>query len=234
MPSATAQARQPSRRARRPNRPALCNRAGRYGSRAQLARPHRPGLRFRLAGPMKRFSQSPGGRPGGSWRNGFVVHCSLLLHRYHGFCCDCVYSRLCVIYRCVCAVVLTCVAQRNPAIAVEEWNPNSHTQTLRSLPCSTRRVELRCPLPLSVVLHLTSYFFNWPVRMWPICRPEGAVGTYSPRCRGEWPYNIPWPLCSLLWGRIGQAELQAQTHQKSVSWNGVPEVGLAHDPGPGN
>ena len=44
---------------------------------------------------------------GGSWRNGFVIHCSVLLHLYHGFCGDCVYSRLCVIYRCVCAVVLT-------------------------------------------------------------------------------------------------------------------------------
>jgi hypothetical protein len=50
---------------------------------------------------------------------------------------------------------------------------------------------------LAVVLHLTPYFYNWPVRIWPICSPEGAVGTYSPWCRGQWPYNIPWPLCSL-------------------------------------
>jgi hypothetical protein len=35
-------------------------------------------------------------------------------------------------------------------------------------------------------------------------------------------------------GNNDQAELQAQTHQKSVSWN-VPEVGLArHDPRRGN
>jgi hypothetical protein len=34
-------------------------------------------------------------------------------------------------------------------------------------------------------------------------------------------------------GRFGHTEFQAQTHQKSVSWN-VPEVGLAHDPRPGN
>jgi hypothetical protein len=40
-------------------------------------------------------------------------------------------------------------------------------------------------------------------------------------------------LSPLSGGRIGHTELQAQTHQKSVSWN-VPEVGLAHDPGPGN
>jgi hypothetical protein len=32
---------------------------------------------------------------------------------------------------------------------------------------------------------------------------------------------------------IGHTELQAQTHQKSVSWD-VPEAGLAHDPRPGN
>jgi hypothetical protein len=49
-------------------------------------------------------------------------------------------------------------------------------------------------------IHLTPYFYNWPVRMWPICRPEGDVGAYSARCRGEWSYNIPWPLCSLWWG----------------------------------
>jgi hypothetical protein len=34
-------------------------------------------------------------------------------------------------------------------------------------------------------------------------------------------------------GGIGHTELQAQTHQKSVSWN-VPEAGLAHDPRRGN
>jgi hypothetical protein len=52
----------------------------------------------------------------------------------------------------------------------------------------------------SVLPHLTPYFYKQPVRIWPICRPEGAVGTYSPRCRGQWSYNILWPLCSLWWG----------------------------------
>jgi hypothetical protein len=53
----------------------------------------------------------------------------------------------------------------------------------------------------AVVDYLTSYFYNRPVRIWPICRREGAVGTYSPRCRGQWSYNIPWPLaCTLWWG----------------------------------
>jgi hypothetical protein len=56
---------------------------------------------------------------------------------------------------------------------------------------------------LTVLPHLTSYFYNWPVRIWPICRSEGAMGTYSPRFRGQsvaMPYHIPWPLCSLWWG----------------------------------
>jgi hypothetical protein len=54
---------------------------------------------------------------------------------------------------------------------------------------------------MGVVPHLTPYFYNWPVRIWPICRPKGAVGTYSPRFRGQWSYHIPaWPLCSLWWG----------------------------------
>jgi hypothetical protein len=57
-----------------------------------------------------------------------------------------------------------------------------------------------CECATAVLLHLTSYFYNWPVRIWPICRPEGAVGTHSPWCRSQWPYNIPWPLCSLWWG----------------------------------
>jgi hypothetical protein len=53
----------------------------------------------------------------------------------------------------------------------------------------------------TVLPHLTPYFLNWPVRIWPICRSEGAMGTYSPRFRGQWPYHIrPWPLCSLWWG----------------------------------
>ena len=62
-----------------------------------------------------------------------------------------------------------------------------------------RTEDLLISLRLVAVLHLTPYFYNWPVRMWPICRPEGAVGTYSPWCRGHWPYNIPWPLCSRWW-----------------------------------
>jgi hypothetical protein len=93
-----------------------------------------------------------------------------------------------------------------------------------------------------VVLHLTPYFYNWPVRIWPICRPEGDVGTYSPWCRGQWSYNIPSMaavqslVCVCVGGGgVGQTELQlqAQTHRKSMSWN-VPEVGLAHDPRRGN
>jgi hypothetical protein len=72
----------------------------------------------------------------------------------------------------------------------------------------------------AVVLRLASYFYNWPVRTWPICRPEGAVGGHAhPGVFGG--------------GGIGQAELQAQTHQKSVSWD-VPEAGRAHDPRRGN
>jgi hypothetical protein len=85
-----------------------------------------------------------------------------------------------------------------------------------------------------VVHHLTAYFYNWPVRMWPICRPA----------RGMWGHTHPGVVVSghtishgrcavFCWGKTDQAELQAQTHQKSVSWN-VPEVGLAHDPRPGN
>jgi hypothetical protein len=92
-----------------------------------------------------------------------------------------------------------------------------------------------------VVRHLTPYFVNWPVpvRIWCMCRPGGAVGTYSPRCRGQWSYNIPcWPLCRqwLLfgWGRFGQAELQArQPHPNrclgcACSWarRTIHEVGI--------
>jgi hypothetical protein len=85
---------------------------------------------------------------GGSWRNGFVIHCSVLLHLYHGFCGDCVYSRLCVIYRCFCAVVLTWhietrLSQPKSGIRIRI---RKHSDLL-SLPCSTRRVDLLC-LPL--------------------------------------------------------------------------------------
>jgi hypothetical protein len=55
--------------------------------------------------------------------------------------------------------------------------------------------------------------------MWPVCRrPEGAVGTYSPWCRGHWPYNIAWPLCSLWWGdNWPHGAPGTDPHQKSVS-----------------
>jgi hypothetical protein len=43
-------------------------------------------------------------------------------HRYHGFCCDCVYSQLCVIYSQVRLRCCTHVARRNPAIEVVEWD----------------------------------------------------------------------------------------------------------------
>jgi hypothetical protein len=33
-----------------------------------------------------------------------------------------------------------------------------------------------CAPPLPVVLHLTPYFYNWPVRIWRICRPDGGCG----------------------------------------------------------
>jgi hypothetical protein len=85
-----------------------------------------------------------------------------------------------------------------------------------------------------VVLHPTSYFYNWPVRIWPICRPEGAVGTHSPWCRSQWSYNIPWPLCSLWWGdnwphgapgtgtdppKIGALECaSSRTSARSTTW----------------
>jgi hypothetical protein len=95
------------------------------------------------------------------------------------------------------------------------------TEAARRMP-----LQAKCGLGARPVLsHLASYFYNWPVpvRIWPICRPEGAGGTYSPRCRGQWPYAIPWPLCSLCrslaggGGGIDQAELQAQTHPKPAA-----------------
>jgi hypothetical protein len=57
----------------------------------------------------------------------------------------------------------------------------------------TETTELGQP----VVPHLTSYFYNWPVRIWPICRPEGAVGTYSPWCRGHWSLAIQYPIVAV-------------------------------------
>jgi hypothetical protein len=81
------------------------------------------------------------------------------------------------------------------------------------------------------------YFFKWPVRICCICHPEGGVGTYSPRGRGQWPFNIPWPLCSL-WALVGGGRL---AHVPCGAPNTGPpksvigmclELGLAHDPGP--
>jgi hypothetical protein len=88
--------------------------------------------------------------------------------------------------------------------------------------------------PFTAVLHLTSYFYNWPVRIWPICRPEGAVGKYSPRCRGQWPYNIPWPLCSLWWGENWPHGAPGTDPPKIGVLECATEVGLAHDPRRGN
>jgi hypothetical protein len=48
----------------------------------------------------------------------------------------------------------------------------------------------------AVVLHLMSSFYNWPVRIWHICRPEGAVGTYSPRLV-SWPVAIEYPMAAV-------------------------------------
>jgi hypothetical protein len=87
-----------------------------------------------------------------------------------------------------------------------------------------------------VVLHLTPYFYNWPVRIWPICRPEGDVGTCI-LTLVPWSMAIQYPMAavqSLVGGELTtRSSRHRPTHQKSVSWN-VPEVGLAHDPRRGN
>ena len=71
----------------------------------------------------------------------------------------------------------------------------------------------------------------------PVCTPVFAGDTRR-FCRPELFQLIPHPMAAVQsffgGGRIGQAELQAQTHQKSVSWNVPVVVEPAHDPGPGN
>jgi hypothetical protein len=44
-------------------------------------------------------------------------------------------------------------------------------------PPSDPRASPDHPTKKSVLLHLdlTPYFYNWPVRIWPICRPEGGA-----------------------------------------------------------
>jgi hypothetical protein len=61
------------------------------------------------------------------------------------------------------------------------------------------------------------------------------VGTHSPRCRSQWPYTIPWPLCSLWWGenwphgapgtdppKIGVLECaSSRTSARSTTWEAL-------------
>jgi hypothetical protein len=65
---------------------------------------------------------------------------------------------------------------------------------------------------VSVLARLAPCFYNRPVRIWPICHPEGAVGTYTPRCRGQRPCNIPRPLCSPWWGDSWQLGRRSSRH----------------------
>jgi hypothetical protein len=99
------------------------------------------------------------------------------------------------------------------------------TEAARRMP-----LQAKCGLGARPVLsHLASYFYNWPVpvRIWPICRPEGAGGTYSPRCRGQWPYAIPWPMCSL-WREAG-GELTRRSSRHRPTQNQPPRPAGGQD-----
>jgi hypothetical protein len=43
----------------------------------------------------------------------------------------------------------------------------------------TRPAEHLAGVYVRVLPHLTSYFYNWPVRIWPICRPGSCAGPTS-------------------------------------------------------
>jgi hypothetical protein len=67
------------------------------------------------------------------------------------------------------------------------------------------------------------------VRICCICRPAGAVGTYSPRGRGQWPFNIPWPMCSLWWGENWPMWSSRHRPTQIGDWD-VPLVGFIARP----